>query len=138
MSAPRVIYTAGVFDLLHAGHISLLWRSKQLGDVLVVGVVSDAGTREYKGRLPLENVQVRMAAVRSLGFVDAVVLQPDTDPTPLLDRFRPHVMTHGDDWDRLRAGHGALERLGVEWVTLPYTPDISSTLLRQSIKEIET
>jgi rfaE bifunctional protein nucleotidyltransferase chain/domain len=128
---PRVIYTAGCFDLLHAGHINLLWQSKQLGDVLVVGVVSDVGARAYKGRLPMENCQQRMQAIARLGFVDVVILQKGTDPTTMLERFQPAAMVHGDDWTELREGHDALERLGVEWVTIPYTPGISTTLLRE-------
>jgi rfaE bifunctional protein nucleotidyltransferase chain/domain len=126
----RVIYTAGVFDLLHRGHLNMLWASKQLGDVLVVGVVSDAGARAYKGRLPIENSQQRIDAIAQLGFVDMVVLQQTTDPTPVLDRVRPDVMTHGDDWQQLREGHETLVRMGVEWVLVPYTPDVSTTLLR--------
>src|SRR5690606_28641846 len=137
MTGPRVVFTAGVFDLLHRGHINLLWRSRRLGDVLVVGVVSDPGVRAYKGALPVETVQQRMAAVRALGFVDVVVYQPDTDPTPLLERFRPDVFTHGDDWARLLKGHETLERLGIEWVTLPYTPDVSTTILRRDMATAE-
>jgi rfaE bifunctional protein nucleotidyltransferase chain/domain len=129
---PRVIYTAGVFDLLHRGHLNLLWQSRQLGDVLVVGVVSDAGCRDYKGRLPVENVYQRMRAIERLGFVDLVLLQPTTDPTPLLERVRPDVMVHGDDWPRLREGHETLGRLGIEWVLVPYTPGVSTTLLREA------
>ena len=131
MSAPRVIYTAGVFDLLHRGHLNILFASKALGDVLVVGVVSDAGCNAYKGVFPSQHVQLRVRALERLGFVDAVVIQPTTDPTPMLRRFRPDVMTHGDDWPQLREGHETLERLGVEWKLIPYTEGISSTLLRE-------
>ncbi len=127
---PRVIYTAGVFDRLHRGHINLLWQSRQLGDVLVVGVVSDEGCAAYKGRRPEQSLSVRKAAVAGLGFVDFVLTQPGTDPTPCLEQVRPDVMTHGDDWTELREGMDTLERLGVEWRLVPYTPGISSTLLR--------
>jgi rfaE bifunctional protein nucleotidyltransferase chain/domain len=126
----RVIYAPGCWDLLHRGHINLLWRAKALGDVLVVGVVSDAGAAAYKGRFPVQNTQARMDAVAGLTFVDCVVFQPTTDPTQLLERFRPDVLVHGDDWAQLREGHETLERLGIEYVALPYTPGISTTLLR--------
>lgn len=130
MSAPRVIYTAGCYDLLHRGHLNILMASKALGDILVVGVVGDAGVKAYKGIWPQQNVELRMRAISRLGFVDVVVMQPTTDPTPILERFRPDAMTHGSDWDRLQEGHEALERLGVEWVILPHTPGISSSMLR--------
>lgn len=133
MKAPRLIYTAGVWDLLHRGHINLLWQSRALGDVLVVGVVSDDGVERYKGRRPVENIVARTEAARRLPFVDVVAVQHTTDPSELLERFRPDVMTHGDDWDRLREGHETLERLGVEWVTIPYTRGVSSTALREAV-----
>ena len=128
----RVVYTAGVFDLLHRGHLNILWASRQLGDLLVVGVVSDAGCLAYKHRLPVENVQARMARLARLPFVDVIDLQPTTDPTPLLERYRPDVFTHGDDWERLLEGHETIERLGIEYVSLPYTHGISTTLLRRT------
>lgn len=128
--APRIVMTSGVWDILHRGHLNILWRSKQLGDVLVVGVVTDAGCSAYKGKYPTEGVQARMKAVERVGFVDVVEMQRTTDPTPLLERFRPDVFTHGDDWDRLLQGQETIERLGIEFVTLPYTQGISSTQLR--------
>lgn len=126
-----VCYTAGVFDLLHAGHLNLLRESARWGDLLVVGVVSDAGTAAYKGRRPVQDEATRLAVVRALEVVDFAVLQPTTDPTPVLEMLRPAVMTHGSDWDRLREGHASLERLGVKYVTIPYTDGVSTTLLRE-------
>lgn len=133
MTAPRVVFTAGCFDLLHRGHVNLLWRSRALGDVLVVGVVSDRGAADYKGRFPLRTVDRRIRDIETLGIANGGVwLQQTTDPTPLLLRFRPDVMTHGDDWGRLREGHETLEQLGIEWVLLPYTEGVSTTILRDA------
>lgn len=132
---PIVIFVPGVFDLLHAGHLTLLHRARALADVggrgiLVVGVVSDPGVVAYKGRMPAQNVQLRIQNVARLSFVDVVERQATTDPTPLLERFRPHALVHGDDWSRLREGQETLDRLGIEFVQLPYTPGISTTILR--------
>jgi cytidyltransferase-like protein len=129
---PRVIYTAGVFDICHAGHLNFLWQSKRLGDILVVGVVSDHGCAAYKGLFPDRNQQQRIRDIERLGFVDVVVPQTGTDPSTNLERFRPDIMTHGDDWTELREGHETLTRLGVEWVTIPYTEGVSSTQLREA------
>jgi rfaE bifunctional protein nucleotidyltransferase chain/domain len=126
----RIVYAPGCWDLLHRGHLNLLWRAKALGDVLIVGVVSDPGVRAYKGRWPVRNIQQRTQDVQRLTFVDVVVTQQTTDPTPVLEQWRPDVLVHGDDWDRLREGHETLERLGIEYVSLPYTPGISTTMLR--------
>ena len=131
----RVVYTAGVWDLLHRGHLNLLWESKKLGDILVVGVVSDAGCNAYKGFFPAQHSQHRVRAIENFGFVDVVEIQSTTDPTPLLERYRPDVMTHGDDWQELREGQETIARLGIEWRLIPYTPGISSTALRVKAKQ---
>jgi len=131
MTDRRLIYTAGVWDLLHRGHLNLLRRSRALGDVLIVGVVSDDGAAAYKRR-PIQDEETRLAVMRALRMVDFAVLQPTTDPTPILEVFRPHVMTHGDDWDRLREGNDTLALLGIDFMTLPYTHGVSSTdLIRE-------
>lgn len=129
----RVIYTAGVFDLLHQGHLNLLNRSKALGDVLVVGVISDDGAEAYKRR-PVQDEKTRLAVVRALSVVDCALLQPTTDPTPVLELLRPHVMTHGDDWHKLREGHETIVRLGIEWTLIPYTPNVSTTAFLEAMK----
>jgi glycerol-3-phosphate cytidylyltransferase len=131
----RVVYTAGVWDQLHAGHLNILRRSKALGDLLAVGVLTDIGTAAYKPRPPLYNEHARLEIVRSLSFVDAAFLQPGTDPSPVLLALnalglRPAAMTHGDDWTRLKEGGETLEQLGIELVLLPYTPDVSTTRVR--------
>lgn len=128
----RVTYTAGVFDLLHSGHLNLLERSAALGDQLIVGVVSDDGAESYKRR-PVQGEATRLRVIRSLACVDAALLQPGTDPTPCLELVRPDVMTHGDDWTELLEGQQTLNRLGVEWVTLPYTPGVSTTQVREEV-----
>ena len=131
----RLVYTAGVWDLLHRGHLNLLWESKQLGDILVVGVVSDAGCFAYKGTWPTQHLQHRVRAVENIGCVDVVEIQTTTDPTPLLERYRPDVFTHADgdgDWTALRE---RVRAMGAEYVNLPYTPGISSTALRAGMKQ---
>lgn len=128
---PRIVYVPGVWDLLHAGHLNLLWRARALGDVLVVGVVEDAGVSMYKGRPPEQMQSIRAREVGRLHFVDVAVLQRTTDPSPQVERFRPKFLVHGDDWQRLIEGNETLQRLGVELVLLPYTQGVSTTLLRQ-------
>lgn len=127
MSA-RTVYTAGVFDLLHRGHLNLLHASRALGDRLIVGVVSDAGAEAYKRR-PIQDQETRLQVIRALRCVDVAILQPTTDPTPILEAVRPDIMTHGDDWSRLREGHETLERLGIQFRLLPYTPGVSTSML---------
>jgi glycerol-3-phosphate cytidylyltransferase len=130
MKKPTVVYTAGVWDLFHRGHLNLLWQSRQLGDVLIVGVVTDRGVLAYKDREPVDNLWERMGKIEDLPWVDMVMEQEGTDPTDNLRRILPDVFTHGSDWDKLREGHETLEELGIEYVSIPYTPGISTTILR--------
>jgi len=130
MKKPTVVYTAGVWDLFHRGHLNILWQSRKLGDILVVGVVSDWGVVAYKDREPIDNIWERMRTIQELPWVDLVMQQETTDPSDNLRRMMPDVFTHGSDWERLREGHETLEGLGIEYVSIPYTPGISTTILR--------
>jgi glycerol-3-phosphate cytidylyltransferase len=130
MKKPTVVYTAGVWDLFHRGHLNLLWQSRQLGDVLIVGVVTDRGVLAYKDREPVDNLWERMGKIEDLPWVDMVMEQEGTDPSDNLRRIMPDVFTHGSDWERLKEGHDTLEELGIEYVSIPYTPGISTTILR--------
>jgi glycerol-3-phosphate cytidylyltransferase len=130
MKKPTVVYTAGVWDLFHRGHLNILWQSRQLGDVLVVGVVTDRGVVAYKDREPVDNLWERMGKIEDLPWVDMVMEQEGTDPSDNLRRILPDVFTHGSDWERLKEGHDTLEELGIEYVSIPYTPGISTTILR--------
>jgi glycerol-3-phosphate cytidylyltransferase len=143
----NTVYTAGVFDLFHAGHLSVLERSKALageGGKLVVGIVSDLGAAAYKPRAPLIGEQERLRIVSALECVDAAFLQPGWDPSPVLYALaalgvRPKAMTHGDDWTELREGMDTLRRLGVEFVTFPLLrvngSPMSTTRIRESASE---
>jgi rfaE bifunctional protein nucleotidyltransferase chain/domain len=132
----KIVYTAGVWDLFHHGHLNILNNSKKLGDILVVGVLTDEGAAAYK-RKPIQDQATRMAAIRSIQCVDSAVFQSDTDPTPQLEMIRPHIFTHGDDWKRLIRGQETLDRLGIEFVLLPYTKGISTTeLIKKMNSEI--
>jgi len=130
MKKPTVVYTAGVWDLFHRGHLNLLWQSRQLGDILVVGVVTDRGVLAYKDKEPVDNLWERIGKIEDLPWVDMVMEQAGTDPSDNLRRILPDVFTHGSDWERLKEGHDTLEELGIEYVSIPYTPGISTTILR--------
>lgn len=134
----KIIYTAGVFDLLHYGHRHVLRKSRELGDRLIVGVVADAS---YKGVTPVWDLERRVREVSGLRSADLVVIQPGTDPTPVLTRLEsiglcPAAMTHGGDWDRLLEGQETLDDLGIEFVKIPLIDNISSSYLRDRLDEM--
>lgn len=134
----RIVYTAGVFDLLHDGHLATLRASRAMGDVLIVGVLTDIGAAAYK-RTPVLDEHVRLQTIASLRFVDAAFLQPGTDPTPTLRALdaigmRPSIFTHGADWTELREGNTTLREMGIEFRLTPYIEGKSTTSIIERVR----
>lgn len=95
-----VVFTNGVFDILHAGHVKVLEKARAQGDLLVVGVNSDASTRmldKAPGR-PVNKWRDRAEVVAALACVDAVVGFGETTPEKLMSRLRPDVQVKGGDY----------------------------------------
>ncbi|HXJ18290.1 MAG TPA: adenylyltransferase/cytidyltransferase family protein [Candidatus Polarisedimenticolia bacterium] len=94
-----VVFANGVFDLLHVGHIRYLQAARAEGDVLVVGINSDASARKLKGEgRPILTERARAALVAALGCVDYVVIFDELDVKPLLREFQPDVHAKGTDY----------------------------------------
>ena len=92
----RVVFTNGVFDMLHPGHIALLRECRRLGDLVIVALNSDASTRRLKGPTrPIMSLYVRAAAVAELETVDAVITQKEDTPHALLIQIHPDVLAKG-------------------------------------------
>jgi phosphoenolpyruvate mutase len=139
---PKTVYVGMSADLIHPGHVNVLQRAAELGEV-TIGLLTDAAIASYK-RLPHMTYEQRAAVVRSLKGVSRVVAQETLDYAPNLERLKPDYVVHGDDW---RSGVqqqtrqrviDALGQWGGELVEVPYTEGISSTQLNQSIKQIGT
>jgi D-beta-D-heptose 7-phosphate kinase/D-beta-D-heptose 1-phosphate adenosyltransferase len=95
----RVVFTNGVFDLLHPGHVRYLAQARHLGDVLIVGINSDRSVRANKGpRRPLNPDIERAEVLLSLSYVDAAVLFDEDTPFQLIDAIQPDVLVKGADW----------------------------------------
>lgn len=137
-----IVYSAGVFDILHQGHLNILERSRALAGPhgkLFVGVLTDEGAAAYKPQRPTQDQATRLRIINSLSFVTAGFLQPGTDPSPVLRTLaslglKPDVMTHGNDWTKLREGNETLEELGIRLELLPYTAGVSTTEIRARIQ----
>lgn len=94
-----VVFTNGCFDILHPGHVDYLRRARELGDLLVVGVNSDASVRRLKGRCrPVNPEQDRVAVLAGLECVDRVVIFNQDTPLELIREVRPDVLVKGGDW----------------------------------------
>ena len=131
----RVVFTNGCFDILHRGHVTYLSAAKALGDILVVGVNSDAGIRRLKGPdRPINTLEDRVEVLAALSCVDHLVAFEDDTPERLIEALRPDVFVKGGDYTRDRLPEAALvERLGGEVRILPFVADRSTTRIIERI-----
>ncbi|MFF3437810.1 D-glycero-beta-D-manno-heptose 1-phosphate adenylyltransferase [Streptosporangium sp. NPDC002721] len=125
----RLIATGGCFDLLHAGHVSLLRRARALGDALIVCVNSDESVRRLKGRgRPVVGERDRVEVLRALECVDAVAVFDGDTPCALIGHLRPDVWVKGGDYTgREMPETEAVWRAGGDVVILPSVPGHSTT-----------
>ncbi len=95
----RIVFTNGCFDLIHLGHIDYLAKAADLGDVLVVGLNTDASTRRLKGPTrPINDERARALVLASMSFVSTVVLFDEDTPLNLIKELKPQVLVKGGDW----------------------------------------
>lgn len=95
----KVVFTNGIFDLLHTGHINLLRFAKSLGGRLVVGINSDRATRLLKGPdRPINNEDDRKAVLETIGCVDEVLIFDDVSPSSLVQSLHPDILVKGAEW----------------------------------------
>lgn len=95
----KIVFTNGCFDLLHVGHVRYLQEAKKLGDVLVIGVNSDASVKRLKG--PTRPVQIeadRAEILAALGAVDYTVIFTEDTPLKLIEAVKPDILVKGGDW----------------------------------------
>jgi rfaE bifunctional protein nucleotidyltransferase chain/domain len=126
-----VVFANGCFDILHAGHVSLLEQAKGEGDVLVVGINSDASVKRLKGESrPVIGEQERAEALLALECVDRVLIYEEDTPLQAIKALRPDVLVKGADWalDKI-VGREEVERLGGRVVRVPLLPERSTTAL---------
>ncbi len=128
---PRLVFTNGCFDILHIGHARYLKDARALGDILVVGVNTDASVKRLKGpERPIQNENDRAELIASLGAVDYAVLFGEETPLELIEKIAPDVLVKGGDWapDQIVGSKFVLAR-GGEVKSLPFHPGHSTTAL---------
>ncbi len=98
-SARKIVFTNGCFDIIHAGHVSYLSQAKALGDILIVGLNSDASVRRLKGdKRPINAEQDRAIVLAAFSFVDYVVIFEEDTPYELIKQVQPNILVKGGDW----------------------------------------
>lgn len=126
----RLVFTNGVFDILHAGHVAILAEARLLGDLLIVGVNSDASVKRLsKGPdRPVHTLGDRLAVLRALRMVDAAIPFEEDTPVTLIEALRPEVHVKGGDYEADSLPETPVVRAyGGEVVILPLLPGRSTT-----------
>jgi D-beta-D-heptose 7-phosphate kinase/D-beta-D-heptose 1-phosphate adenosyltransferase len=135
----RVVFTNGVFDLLHPGHVRYLADARAQGDVLVVAVNSDRSVRAIKGPdRPITPEAERAEVLAALAVVDAVVIFDEDDPHAVISAVQPDVLVKGADWaaDRI-VGRDVVEARGGKVVRIAFAPGYSTTSIIERIRGAE-
>jgi rfaE bifunctional protein nucleotidyltransferase chain/domain len=133
----KVVFTNGVFDLLHPGHVRYLARARSLGDALIVGVNSDRSVRSNKGDGRPVNAEAERAEVlAALDTVDAVVVFDEETPHDLIAAVQPDVLVKGADWpeDGI-VGRDIVEARGGVVVRVPVEPGHSTSAIIEKIRQ---
>ena len=132
----KIVWTNGVFDLLHLGHIDYLSKAKDLGNILIVGVNTDASVRRIKkaGR-PIQDEKSRSTIIAALHFVDAVILFDEDTPYELIKLVRPDVLVKGSDYKAEDiVGADIVLSKGGTVETIDFLPGYSTTAIEEKIR----
>ena len=132
---PRVVFTNGCFDILHVGHIRYLAAAKELGDVLIIGLNSDASVRRLKGQeRPIVPETERREMLLALRSVDEVIIFEEDTPLSLIEHLRPDILVKGGDWPiESIIGNEFVRSYGGEAYSLPFVEGNSTTSLIEKI-----
>ncbi|MDA0986557.1 MAG: D-glycero-beta-D-manno-heptose 1-phosphate adenylyltransferase [Bacteroidetes bacterium] len=131
----KVVFTNGVFDILHRGHVEYLEKAKILGDKLIVGINSNSSVKLIKGKnRPIVDEVDRATIILNLKSVDCVVIFDDKTPIKIIKKLIPDILVKGADWnvDSI-VGKGIVEKKGGKVKTIKFLANQSSTNIIESI-----
>ena len=131
----RIVFTNGCFDLLHRGHIYYLSRARELGDLLVIGLNSDASVSRIKGPgRPVNTQQARAEVLGALAMVDYIIIFEEDTPLKLITALRPDILVKGGDYQREEiVGYSEVISWGGEVLIIPTLEGYStSTIIKKT------
>ena len=133
----KIVFSNGCFDLVHKGHIDYLNRAADLGDVLVMGLNTDASVSKLKGpHRPIQDEQSRLTIIAALQCVNAVVLFDEETPYELIKLVQPDVLVKGSDYKPENiVGYDIVIAKGGQVKTIDYLPGFSTSGIEKRIKE---
>jgi rfaE bifunctional protein nucleotidyltransferase chain/domain len=134
----RVVFTNGVFDILHPGHLRYLQQARALGDLLIIGLNSDASVRRNKGpERPINNEAERAEILEALECVDAVTVFDEETPAEIIRAIQPDILVKGADWaEDAIVGRDTVEALGGRVVRVPIERGYSTTEIIRKIRAL--
>ena len=132
----KIVFTNGCFDLVHRGHIEVLARISDLGDKLIIGLNSDSSIKSLKGKKrPIIDEYSRKLLLAGLFFVDAIIVFNEDTPYELINSLKPHILAKGGDYETEEiVGFDIIKKHGGQTITIPLTPDFSSSNIIDKIK----
>jgi glycerol-3-phosphate cytidylyltransferase len=131
-----IVYTVGTFDLLHVGHLALLNHCKLLGDILVVGVASDAVVKMYKPNVPIVPLEQRVEMLEALSCVDIVRPYHQLEYVSGCKAVGVDIFVVGEDWGKKQHNldvNNYLRKMGKEIAQATYNPRTSSTKIKKIV-----
>ena len=131
-----IVYTVGTFDLLHVGHLALLNHCKLLGDILVVGVASDAVVKMYKPNVPIVPLEQRVEMLEALSCVDIVRPYHQLEYVSGCKAVGVDIFVVGEDWGKKPHNldvNNYLRKMGKEIAQVTYNPRTSSTKIKKIV-----
>ncbi|MFZ4798136.1 MAG: D-glycero-beta-D-manno-heptose 1-phosphate adenylyltransferase [Bacteroidia bacterium] len=133
----KIVFSNGCFDLVHKGHIDYLNRAADLGDILVMGLNTDASVSKLKGlHRPIQDEQSRLTIIAALQCVNAVVLFDEETPYELIKLVQPDVLVKGSDYKPENiVGYDIVIAKGGQVKTIDYLPGFSTSEIEKRIKE---
>lgn len=134
--ARTLVFTNGVFDLLHPGHVDVLLAARREGDALIVGLNSDASVRRLKGPgRPVRSERDRAYVLAALAMVDAVIVFDQDTPLELIELLQPDVLVKGGDYtESTIVGAAEVRARGGRVVVVPLTPGQSTTSIVETLR----
>ena len=136
LQSKKIVFTNGCFDILHKGHADYLAKAKSFGDILVVGLNSDASTKKLKGEnRPVNAEDARAFLLASLHVVDAVILFEEDNPYNLIKKVSPDVLVKGADYKAEEiVGYDIVKANGGTVATIEFLQGYSTTSIINKLK----